>query len=52
MKESESELKMIRERFIVNYSKKKGWNYKNLTTKQMLEIVTKPEYKNPVIILG
>jgi hypothetical protein len=39
----------LRERFLVKYCKEKGWNYKELTTGQMLHIVTKPEYKNPQI---
>lgn len=39
----------LREKFIVEYCKKVGWNHNELTTGQMLHIVTKPEYKNPKI---
>jgi len=43
---------MLREKFIIDYSKKKGWNHKELSTTQMLEIATNKEYKNPGLILG
>jgi hypothetical protein len=43
---------LLREKFINEYSKKKGWNPKELTTNQMLEIVSQKEYKSPGIILG
>jgi hypothetical protein len=46
------EEQMLREKFISEYSKKKGWNNKELTSTQMLEIVSQREYKNPGIILG
>jgi hypothetical protein len=46
------DLNMLREKFIIDYSKQKGWNYKELTSSQMLEIVTQKEYKTPGIILG
>lgn len=49
---SEEETTFLREKFIVEYSKKKGWNHKDLTTQQMLEIATNKEYKNPGLILG
>jgi hypothetical protein len=49
---SEEETTFLREKFIVEYSKKKGWNHKELTTQQMLEIATNKEYKNPGMILG
>ena len=39
----------LREKFIVKYCKEKGWNYNDLTTGQMLHIVTKQEYRNPQI---
>ena len=41
---------LLREKFIHEYSKKKGWNPKELSTNQMLEIVAQPEYKG--LILG
>ncbi len=46
------EEQMLREKFINEYSKKKGWNHKELTSTQMLEIVSQKEYKSPGMILG
>jgi hypothetical protein len=43
---------LLREKFINEYSKKKGWNPSELSTNQMLEIVGQREYKSPGIILG
>ena len=43
---------LLREKFINEYSKKKGWNPSELSTNQMLEIVSQREYKTPGIILG
>ncbi len=43
---------LLREKFINEYSKKKGWNPSELSTNQMLEIVSQREYKAPGIILG
>lgn len=43
---------LLREKFITEYSKKKGWNPKELSTNQMLEIVSQKEYRTPGIILG
>jgi hypothetical protein len=43
---------LLREKFIVEYSNNKGWNHKELTAQQMLEIVNQKEYKTPGIILG
>jgi hypothetical protein len=49
---SQDDTILLREKFITDYSKKKGWNPKELTTTQMLEIATQPGYKSPGIILG
>ena len=46
------EIKLLREQFISNYCKEKGWNSKKLSSKQMLEIVTNKNYKNPGLVLG
>ena len=43
---------LLREKFFSEYSMKKGWNPKELSTNQMLEIVSQREYKTPGIILG
>ena len=42
---------LLREKFISEYSKKKGWDPKELSTNQMLEIVSQREYRSPGIIL-
>ena len=49
---SSDEKTLLREKFISEYSRKKGWNPKELSTTQMLEIVSQKEYKTPGIILG
>lgn len=49
---SSDETNLLREKFISEYSRKKGWNPKDLSTTQMLEIVSQKEYKTPGIILG
>lgn len=49
---SSEEITLLREKFISEYSKKKGWNPKELSTNQMLEIINQKEYKTPGIILG
>ena len=49
---SSDEITLLREKFISEYSRKKGWNPKELSTTQMLEIVSQKEYKTPGIILG
>ncbi len=42
----------LREKFIIDYSKRKGWDKENLTPTQMLEIVQQNGYKNPGMILS
>ncbi len=49
---SEEETLLLREKFIAEYSKKKGWNPRELNSIQMLEIATQKEYKLPGLILG
>lgn len=49
---SDEETLLLREKFISEYSKKKGWNPKELSTTQMLEIATQKEYKNPGLIFS
>jgi hypothetical protein len=46
------EIELLREKFIGDYSKNKGWNPKELSTSQMLEIVSQKEYRSPGLILG
>lgn len=45
-----SDINLLREKFVNEYSKKRGWNPKELTSTQMLEIVSQKEYKG--LILG
>jgi hypothetical protein len=47
---TKEDLKLLRERFITDYSKKKGWDKTNLSPNQLLEIVEQKEYKNPGIL--
>jgi hypothetical protein len=49
---TEEEKLLLREKFIAEYSKAKGWNAKELTSTQMLEIATQKGYQNPGLILG
>lgn len=49
---SDEEITLLREKFIVEYSKTKGWNPKELTTTQMLEIATQKGYQHPGLILS
>ncbi len=49
---SSEESLILREKFIVEFSKERGWNPDELTSVQMLEIVSCREYKNPGLILG
>lgn len=47
-----SEMDLLREKFVNEYAKKKGWNPEELSTNQMLEIVSQKEYKSPGLLLG
>ena len=49
---SQEEINMLREKFLHEYYKDKGWNQKELSTNQMLEIVSQKQYKTPGLILG
>lgn len=49
---SSEEITLLREKFITEYSKKKGWDPKELNVTQMLEITTQSGYKTPGLILG
>jgi hypothetical protein len=42
----------LREKFIIDYVKRKGWDKENLSPTQMLEIVQQTGYKNPGLILS
>jgi hypothetical protein len=49
---SQEDQTLLRERFISDYSRKKGWDASNLSPTQMLEIVQQGGYKNPGLILS
>ena len=42
----------LREKFVSQYARTKGWDSENLTPTQMLEIVQQNGYKNPGLILS
>ena len=42
----------MRQKFVNDYARKKGWDKTNLTPTQMLEIVQQGGYKNPGMILS
>ena len=49
---SQEDLNHLREKFVVEYSRKKGWDKGQLSPTQMLEIVQQNGYKNPGMILS
>lgn len=49
---NQEEMTLLRERFLNEYSRKKGWDKDKLSPSQMLEIVNQKEYKNPGLLLG
>lgn len=49
---SKDDENMLREKFVSEYTRKKGWDKENLTPTQMLEIVQQGGYKNPGMILS
>jgi Ca2+-binding EF-hand superfamily protein len=49
---SQEDINLLREKFISEYSKTKGWNPNDLSTNQMLEITSQNRYKQPGLLLG
>jgi len=47
---NETEIQMLKETFISQYCAEKGWNKTKLNTEQLLEIMSKTEYKNPGLL--
>lgn len=47
---NKEDLKTLREKFIIDYCKKKGWNHNELTTSQMLNISLQKRYKDPKLV--
>lgn len=46
---TKEEKNILRERFLKDYAKKKGWNHNNLSPNQMLEVISQKDYKSPKI---
>lgn len=42
------EISILREKFLVEYCKKMGWNHNELSTSQMLLITQQNGYQNPL----
>lgn len=49
---TESEIKMLREKFKVKYAISKGWDPLNLTTEQMIEITQQKGWRTPGLLLS
>lgn len=47
---SKDDMNILREKFITEYTRKKGWDKNNLSPNQLLEIVEQKGYKNPGMI--
>lgn len=46
------DIKLLREKFIKEYSRKKGWDNSNLSPNQLLEIVDQNGYKSPGMLFS
>jgi hypothetical protein len=44
---NKEEISILREKFLISYSKKMGWCHKELTTSQIMIIISKDEYISP-----
>jgi hypothetical protein len=49
---SKEDENILREKFVSDYTIRKGWDKENLSPTQMLELVQQNEYKNPGLILS
>ena len=47
-----SDTNLLREKFIADYARQKGWDKERLSPDQMLEIVEQGGFKNPGLIFG
>ena len=47
-KKTKQEISILREKFLVEYCKKMGWNHNELSTNQMLFITQQNCYQNPL----
>jgi len=44
MKKTKQEISLLKEKFLVEYCKKMGWNHNELSTNQMLTITQQKRY--------
>ena len=49
---NEKDLHELREQFVKKYAKLKGWDAKFLSTEQLNEVYSQPEYKKPGLLLS
>ena len=49
---AKNDLIMLRERFISEYARKKGWDKNSLSPNQLLEIISSNGYKTPGLLKG
>lgn len=49
---SKQDIDLLREKFLTEYARKKGWDKSNLSPNQMLEIVEQRGFKNPGILFS
>ena len=49
---AQEDIAALREKFITEYSRNKGWNCTKLTPNQMIEIVECSGYRSPGLIKG
>lgn len=47
---TQDEIVFLREQYVIEYAKKKGWDSNKLSTMQLMEIVESKHYKQPMIL--
>lgn len=47
-----NDVNLLREKFIADYARQKGWDKERLSPDQMLEIVEQKGFRNPGLIMG
>ena len=47
---TQEEITLLREQYVIEYAKKKGWDSNKLSTTQLLEIVESKGYRQPMIL--
>ncbi len=46
-KDKKFNISILREKFISDYCKKKGWNIKNISPSQLVEIIDNKDFTSP-----